>query len=325
MIFFVGNDGQIIKTLPSPVYQGESNANTVYLVAPFAVNTAVTVAFQLPNGVRISPQPMTPQSEVRGVVEAGSDRPYAVWTYSLPNPITQFYGAVAVQFFFYAPSGAVVASSSTNFTVGKGVPATLPEAPDDTVYELILQNISALKSRIENGFAGFADTMQTETETLSPESEATVEVVPLDGTPNGAKQFLFRFGIPKGEKGEKGDTGREALTYNGAVYTGGNAESDFIFELQTEKFNRKPLIGEFFNVIGMDRGTGVSYMFNMKVTAFRANDSVVQVRNQHSIRTQGERGERGEKGEKGDTGDVSKEYVDSAISTAITTALNTPV
>ena len=38
MIFFVGNDGTVVKSAPSPVYQGGANANTVYLVAPFAEN-----------------------------------------------------------------------------------------------------------------------------------------------------------------------------------------------------------------------------------------------------------------------------------------------
>lgn len=152
MIFFVANDGTIIKGMPSPVYQGAANSNTIYLIAPFASNTAVTVAFRLPNGVVTSPAAMTAQNALQGIVNAETGQTYAGWTYDLPNGITEMYGTVTVQFFFYsAEAGVITPTSSTSFEVGRGVPAVLPDTPEDDVYENILSNLAALQTQLNNG------------------------------------------------------------------------------------------------------------------------------------------------------------------------------
>lgn len=165
MIFFAANDGTIIKSLPSPVYQGSSNANTIYLVAPFASNLSVTVRFQLPNGVwttpylmknGLVPNEMTPQGELASsdgaIVDKETGKTYAVWTYALPSEITAYYGTVTAQFFFYAAqAGVVTASSATSFTVGRGVPAILPDTPSENIYQEILGNFSSLEERLDNG------------------------------------------------------------------------------------------------------------------------------------------------------------------------------
>ena len=151
MIIFVGNDGTAVKSLPSPVYQGGANANTVYLVAPFAENLAVTVAFQLPNGVALAPAAMTEQGAIEGLTDAQGSA-YAGWAYDLPNSVTALYGTVTAQFYFYAATGKIVASSAVTFTVGRGVPQVLPDEPDDTVYEQILAAVSGLQSDLSNGY-----------------------------------------------------------------------------------------------------------------------------------------------------------------------------
>lgn len=152
MIFFVANDGTIIKGMPSPVYQGAANSNTIYLIAPFASNTAVAVAFRLPNGVVTSPAAMTAQNALQGIVNAETGQTYAGWTYDLPNGITEMYGTVTVQFFFYsAEAGVITPTSSTSFEVGRGVPAVLPDTPEDDVYENILSNLAALQTQLNNG------------------------------------------------------------------------------------------------------------------------------------------------------------------------------
>ena len=92
MIFFVGNGGTVIKGLPSPVYQGSANANTVYLIAPFASNTQVTLAFKLPNGTVTEPAAMTAQGALEGVKNGQTGQTYAGWTYDLPNAVTALYG-----------------------------------------------------------------------------------------------------------------------------------------------------------------------------------------------------------------------------------------
>lgn len=152
MIFFVGNDGTIIKSFSEYVYQGSANTNTIYLIAPFAVNSQVTVAFQLPNGTWTSPVAMTQQQALQNIVNKETGQTYAGWTYALPNNITQNFGVLTVQFFFYSASaGVITATSSAKLTVAKGVPSVLPETPSEDIYESILSNIAALQEQLNNG------------------------------------------------------------------------------------------------------------------------------------------------------------------------------
>ena len=164
MIFFADNNGTIIKTVPEPVYQGSAGANNIYLVAPFAEDLVVTVRFQLPNGVWTTPAlmnkgtadkgAMTGQGVVNGVIQADTGVTYAIWSYSIPNDVTKYYGTVTAQFFFYAAKeGVFTASSSTGFTVGRGVPTVLPDGIEDgTILEQIYYNISSLQSDLKNGY-----------------------------------------------------------------------------------------------------------------------------------------------------------------------------
>lgn len=152
MIFFVANDGTVIKSEPSPVYQGSANTNNIYLVAPFATNLSVTVAFQLPNGVRTSRYLMTPVNEISGVVNEVTGQVYSGWKFSMPNEITQYFGTVKAQFYFYsAQSDIITATSSTSFVIEQGVPEILPVAPRADVYETILSNLSLLQKQLNNG------------------------------------------------------------------------------------------------------------------------------------------------------------------------------
>lgn len=151
MIFFVANDGTIIKSFPSPVYQGSVNANNIYLIAPFAANLTVTVAFRLPNGVISERYVMTPSNEISGVTDSKTGKTYSGWQFAMPNEITKYFGNVKAQFFFYTPQGQIVASSSTDFPVGKGVPNILPDEPSADVYAQILSQISGLQQQLNNG------------------------------------------------------------------------------------------------------------------------------------------------------------------------------
>ena len=151
MIFFVGSGGTIVKSLPQPVYQGAANANTVYLVAPFVATSTVTVAFKLPNGVATSPAQMTQQGAVPGITDENGNE-YSGWVYDLPASVTELYGVVTAQFYFYGAAGKIIASSGTSFTVGRGVPSVLPEQPTPDIYAQILSDITALQTDLDNGF-----------------------------------------------------------------------------------------------------------------------------------------------------------------------------
>lgn len=159
MIFFANSKGTIIKTLPSSVYQGSENASELCLVAPFSQGMQVTVHFKLPNGVWTKPSlmrnglpanAMTRQGEI---IDNETDKQYAVWSYTLPGEITNYYGTVTAQFFFYTgQEGVIVSTGAANFTVERGVPAVLPKTPSDDIYGQILDNLSNLRTDLENGY-----------------------------------------------------------------------------------------------------------------------------------------------------------------------------
>lgn len=152
MIFFVDNDGTIIKNLPSPVYQGAANTNTIYLIAPFASGLTASVAFQLPNGIVTKAKPMTQQNSLQGIINKETGEEYSGWTYAIPSEITEYYGTVTAQFYFYTETdGMITATSATSFQVAKGVPAVLPDEPSADVYEQILSVIASLQKQLNNG------------------------------------------------------------------------------------------------------------------------------------------------------------------------------
>lgn len=151
MLFFAANDGSIIKSLQENVYQGAANANTIYLIAPFAAGMSVTVAFRLPNGVWTSPVAMTPQNALQGIVSAATGQTYAGWTYDIPNSVTALAGDATAQFFVYNAQGKITATSAVSFTVQTGVPAVLPDTPDEDVYESILSVLASLQANLASG------------------------------------------------------------------------------------------------------------------------------------------------------------------------------
>ncbi|MDE6667158.1 MAG: hypothetical protein K2K38_02275 [Clostridia bacterium] len=89
-------------------------------------------------------------NELAGIVNKETGQTYNGWQFSMPNEITQYFGTVTAQFFFYSPQGVLLGTSSTTFTIGKGVPQILPPTPTENVYDLILENISALAQEIKN-------------------------------------------------------------------------------------------------------------------------------------------------------------------------------
>ena len=151
MIHFVDNNGTIIKTIESPVYQGSAESNNIILIAPFAANLQFTVAFFLPNGEITPRYAMTQGGTLNGVEYAPTNGAMAIWTFSMPNNITQYFGTVYAQFYAYGTNGQITASSRTSFVVARGVPEELPDSPDPTTYNQILTIISQINTALNNG------------------------------------------------------------------------------------------------------------------------------------------------------------------------------
>ncbi len=149
----MNNAGIVIKSVPVEVNEGSANANNIYLVAPFAANLSATVAFKLPDGIVTPQYGLTPTGEIPGFTDAKGNK-YNGWSYALPNNITEKYGEVTAQFFFYSASSPVrvLASSATTFTVARGVAAILPDTPSEDVYEQILSTLAQIQSDLTNGY-----------------------------------------------------------------------------------------------------------------------------------------------------------------------------
>lgn len=175
MIFFCDNTGTIIKSIRETVNQGSANSNTIYLVAPFAQNMQVTVAFTLPNGQVIPKATMSQE-----LITSEDGQSYYAYTYALPNTITQYYGKVTVQFYFYAAeTGVVTATTATTFIVTRGVPSVLPPEPSDDIYEQILAILSSINSDLQNGTYVARSVFPWQSTTIYGENE--IVFVPSEG------------------------------------------------------------------------------------------------------------------------------------------------
>lgn len=150
MIFFVRNDGTIVKNLPSAVYQGGEDAGTIYLIAPFPASAEVMAAFKLGNGAYEEVRGLTKLNEIPGAVNQATGAPYSGWSFSLYEELSRYYGTVEVQFFFML-SKKVIPTSKTSFSVGKGVPVTPPQTPTADVYADILHNLASIQEQLNNG------------------------------------------------------------------------------------------------------------------------------------------------------------------------------
>ena len=144
MIFFFNSDGTLFRSVPENVYQGSNNVNKLYVVAPFASSSAVTVAFRLPNGKVTTPalcalQPAT--SELQGYIDEYSQLGLYVWALSIPNWVTNYAGNVTAQFRVVGSDNTLLATSSAQFPVIQGVAPTTPATAD---LSSILSQFSAL-------------------------------------------------------------------------------------------------------------------------------------------------------------------------------------
>lgn len=132
MIFFFDSDGNLFRSVPETVYQGSNNHNKIYVIAPFAQSSAVSVAFKLPNGTNTvsSLCTLTPATgELADYIDKNTNESLFVWALNIPAWVTDYAGNVTVQFFITA-SGSTLATSSVQFTVLQGVSHAVPSNGD---------------------------------------------------------------------------------------------------------------------------------------------------------------------------------------------------
>ena len=147
MIYFANASGAVVHCVPERVFQGASEGNKIFLVAPFAPNESVSAVFRLPSGESTRPYLLTYEGKIAGdAAEAGG---LCGWSADLPAAVTADYGTVTAQF-VCAESGVV--TSAVMFTVERGVRGELPAAPSEDAYAEITAAISALAADVMNGY-----------------------------------------------------------------------------------------------------------------------------------------------------------------------------
>lgn len=158
MIIYIASDGQARLVSPQHVYQG-SSVTDITVVAPFPSQTAMTVAFSLPDGkmfggvqgtIQTPPYLMTllaNQPELPNNVYA--------WQYVMPFAITQNAGQAKVSITAQFAQGSGEAASFTQqtsaqveFAIEPSVVGTLPDEPTPDVWTQILSYLSAQDTKI---------------------------------------------------------------------------------------------------------------------------------------------------------------------------------
>lgn len=136
MILYFDALGNINTLVPERIYQGSDKANTISIVAPFAISSGMDIRFTLPNG------------EIKGEYALVNGQKFTdnlnIWNYEIDAPITQYFGSVQFQIRVFNVAGQIIATGSDIFIVEEGIPGELPPTPTDDVYQQILTNIQKL-------------------------------------------------------------------------------------------------------------------------------------------------------------------------------------
>ena len=146
MVIITDALGNVVKSIPENIYQGSNNANSIVLIAPFASNSQVEIAFKTPDGQLHEPLLMTAYKDLPQTYTQ-----FNGWSITIGQAITQLYGQVQMQFRARMSDEQVIASFACSFTVLKGVAPILPATPTQSIYEQILEAMSVLQADIDNG------------------------------------------------------------------------------------------------------------------------------------------------------------------------------
>lgn len=215
MLFFLNLDGTVSRSDSEHVYQGQNNVAQVDLFALVSpMQTAVQVAFTLPNGLVVDYKPMSYVGSYS--VESDNQTQVYHYRYVLPYNVTEVEGKVGVSFNLVMTKADAQVVSQTTYTSAFNVeysalPTPPTEATTDQVSELLdlLQLYYAQNALLIDGYSFNVGTV--ETNTLDAGEKASVEVENVVGE-NGSRTTNFVFNIPQGAQGEQGETGPQGAT-----------------------------------------------------------------------------------------------------------------
>lgn len=138
MVVYIFADGNVKIVSPENIYQG-STVSEITLLTPFPSTTSLSVGFVMPDGTKLTAQPM---SYTQTIVDGQSVTAY---TYTLPYTVTEQAGEVQMAFAALFTNGTQT-SYTARFEVQESVLPTPPEQPDEDTYQLILQYLQILQN-----------------------------------------------------------------------------------------------------------------------------------------------------------------------------------
>lgn len=150
MIFFLNANGDLLKSCPETVYQGSSEADKVYIVAPLNAKVLASVAFELPNGDFSAPYILT-NCEILPVDGETFPDGVSVWYTSLTGVVTQYFGTVKMQVTFYTSGETqkpLLTSQLITINIGKGVIPVPPTKQTDDAWQQILATVSLVYQNV---------------------------------------------------------------------------------------------------------------------------------------------------------------------------------
>jgi hypothetical protein len=186
MIFFYDAQGNLIKSVPTNVYQGSNKASRIWFIMPTAPTNVVNVAFTLPNGQYAPQRVMTNATLGVGITDGENKftdetgQVINAWYYDLLTDITAYAGQTKAQFFVTTPPDAdgnneVIATDSVDILVVKGTPSVNMPAPINEYQEIInvLSSVNAtivdIKNNIDNFENEVVDNLQEQFNELEAE------------------------------------------------------------------------------------------------------------------------------------------------------------
>lgn len=142
MVVYIFTDGNVKIVSPENIYQG-STVSEITLLTPFPSTTSLSVGFVMPDGTKLTAQPM---NYTQTIVDGQSVTAY---TYTLPYTVTEQAGEVQMAFAALFTNGTQT-SYLAKFEVQESVLPTPPAQPDEDTYQLILQYLQTLQSDYVN-------------------------------------------------------------------------------------------------------------------------------------------------------------------------------
>ena len=163
MVVYIFTDGNVKIVSPENIYQG-STVSEITLLTPFPSTTSLSVGFVMPDGTKLTAQPM---NYTQTIVDGQSVTAY---TYTLPYTVTEQAGEVQMAFAALFSNGTQT-SYMARFEVQESVLPEPPAQPDENTYELILQYAQTAMQNAANAQSA-AEAAQTAAESAEDKAAA---------------------------------------------------------------------------------------------------------------------------------------------------------